>query len=174
MIMKLKQADLLFVKNGHSDLDEGIAESTGNFVHVAILADEETVIHATADSGVCLQSLQRFLEKNKSADVYRTNVKNTKQIIINAKKHLGKPYNFSFQPGTDSFYCSQLVVIAFEDFVKFSEQPMSFGDRRKQISDFWAAYYKKLNEPVPVNVLGTNPNDMSHDPQLHCVGKIDL
>ncbi|WP_273947925.1 hypothetical protein [Leuconostoc mesenteroides] len=41
MIMKLKQADLLFVKNGHSDSDEGIAESTGNFVHVAILADEK-------------------------------------------------------------------------------------------------------------------------------------
>ena len=51
---------------------------------------------------------------------------------------------------------------------------MFFGDRRKQISDFWAAYYKELNEPVPVNVLGTNPNDMSHDPQLHYVGKIDL
>lgn len=87
---------------------------------------------------------------------------------------MGKPYNFSFQPATNSFYCSQFVVTAFEDFVKFSEQPMFFGDRRKQISDFWAAYYKELNEPVPVNVLGTNPNDMSHDPQLHYVEKIDL
>ncbi|QEA58665.1 hydrolase [Leuconostoc koreense] len=173
MIMKLKQADLLFVKNRNSEMDKGIVESTGNFVHVAILVNEENIIHATADGGVCLQSLQYFLEKNKSADVYRTNVINTKQIIINAKKHLGKPYNFSFRPGMDSFYCSQLVVTAFEGFVKFSEQPMFFGNKRQQISDFWAAYYKKLNESVPVNVPGTNPNDMSHDPQLHYIGKID-
>ncbi|GMA70371.1 UDP-N-acetylmuramoylalanyl-D-glutamate--2, 6-diaminopimelate ligase [Leuconostoc litchii] len=170
--MELKQADLLFIKNGHSELDDGIAQSTGDFVHVAIVSDEGHVIHATPQTGVCEQRLQSFLDKNKCADVYRADIKNRSLVVQHARKHLGKPYNFSFRPNTDGLYCSQLVLESFRGVVVFNEQPMCFGDQEKEISDFWATYYHKLGESVPLNVLGTNPNDMIKNPRLHFIGTI--
>ena len=58
-----------------------------------------------------------------------------KLSLKRAKLHLGKPYNFSFYPQSDGFYCSEYIA---EILPIFDTIPMQFGDEKNLISDFLA------------------------------------
>lgn len=63
MTLRLKPADLLFVKTIPNDGDEfaaAISESTGAYSHVAIVTSETTIIHATLKYGVIEETLADF------------------------------------------------------------------------------------------------------------------
>lgn len=170
--MEIQTADLLFVPNQHHDMDEAIAASTGDYVHVGIAIDSEYVIHASPRYGVVTQSLAVFLDESNHVDVYRPMVENVTNIVQRAQQFEHRPYNFSFYKNDPGVYCSQLVASAFEGVINFDEEPMQFGDGEQEISQFWSDYYLKLGVDVPLNQLGTNPNKMATSDDLQLIGKI--
>jgi cell wall-associated NlpC family hydrolase len=175
MMIQLKPADLLFVKPRTADVDDfsnAIAKSTGAYVHVALFAGENKIIHATSEHGVVTQTLTDFLAENQQVTVFRLPNIDSQAVISEASQHLGQPYNFSFYPESEGFYCSQLVATAFANQIKFPEVAMAFGDGEKEISDYWQAYFDQLGVAVPLGQLGTNPDDLSKFSALALVGTL--
>lgn len=170
--MEIQTADLLFVPNQHHDMDEAIAASTGNYVHVAIAIDSKHVIHASPRYGVVIQTLAVFLNESNHVAVYRPRVENSDGVVARACQFEHQPYNFSFYKDDPGVYCSQLVAAAFKGVIDFDEETMQFGDGEHQISDFWSAYYLKLGVDVPLNQLGTNPNKMATSEYLQFIGQL--
>ena len=159
----LENGDLIFVKDG-SDIGQAIQESTGNYSHVAIFLDG-FIYHATTEGGVIAQSPEDFFEAERIYDLYRYAEIDCTEVKKRAESHLGAPYNASFYPDGDGFYCSQFIA---ELLPIFETIPMKFGDDTQEISDFWREYYRELGLPVPLNQPGTNPSQLAASPLLVC------
>ena len=159
----LENGDLIFVKDD-SDIGQAIQASTGNYSHVAIFLDGQ-VYHATVEGGVIAQSPEDFFEDGKVYDLYRYPKIDIQKVKKRADQHLGAPYNFSFYPDSDAFYCSQYIA---DILPIFETIPMKFGDDTQEISDFWREYYRELGLPVPLNQPGTNPSQLAASPLLVC------
>ena len=159
----LENGALIFVKDD-SDIGQAIQESTGNYSHVAIFLDG-FIYHATTEGGVIAQSPEDFFEAEKVYDLYRYAEIDCTEVKKRAESLLGSPYNASFYPDGDGFYCSQFVA---EILPIFETIPMKFGDDTQEISDFWREYYRELGLPVPLNQPGTNPSQLATSPFLVC------
>ena len=159
----LENGDLILVKDS-SDIGQAIQESTGNYSHVAIFLDG-FIYHATTEGGVIVQSPEDFFEAEKVYDLYRYAEIDCTEVKKRAESHLGAPYNASFYPDGDGFYCSQFIA---ELLPIFETIPMKFGDDTQEISDFWREYYRELGLPVPLNQPGTNPSQLATSPLLVC------
>lgn len=159
----LANGDLIFVKD-LSDMGQAIQASTGNYSHVAIFLDG-FVYHATSEVGVICQKLRDFLEPACLYDLYLYPKIDIQKVKKRANQHLGAPYNFSFYPDGEGFYCSQYIA---EILPIFESVPMKFEDGEQEISCFWRDYYRKLELPVPLNQPGTNPSQLSASPFLEC------
>lgn len=159
----LESGDLIFVKD-LSDMGQAIQESTGNYSHVAIFLGGK-VYHATTEGGVIAQSPEDFFEAEKVYDLYRYAEIDCTEVKKRAESLLSSPYNASFYPDGDGYYCSQFVA---EILPIFETIPMKFGDDTQEISDFWRGYYKELGLSVPLNQPGTNPSQLATSPLLVC------
>ena len=159
----LENGDLIFVKDG-SGIGQAIQESTGNYSHVAIFLDG-FIYHATTEGGVIVQSPEDFFEAEKVYDLYHYAEIDCTEVKKRVESHLGAPYNVSFYPDGDGFYCSQLIA---DILPIFETIPMKFGDDTQEISDFWSEYYRELGLPVPLNQPGTNPSQLATSPLLVC------
>ena len=159
----LENGDLIFVKDD-SDIGQAIQASTGNYNHVAIFLDG-FVYHASGKTGIVCQKLTEFLESECLYDIYSYPKIDIQKVKKRADQHLGAPYNFSFYPDGEGFYCSQYIT---DIFPIFETIPMKFGDGEQEISDFWREYYQKLELPVPLNQPGTNPSQLAVSPLLVC------
>ena len=159
----LENGDLIFVKDD-SDIGQAIQESTGNYSHVAILLDGY-IYHATTEGGVIAQSPEDFFEAEKVYDLYRYAEIDCTEVKKRAESHLGAPYNASFYPDGDGFFCSQYIA---DILPIFETIPMKFGNNIQEISDFWSEYYRELGLPVPLNQPGTNPSQLAASPLLVC------
>lgn len=159
----LEIGDLIFVKDD-SDIGQAIQESTGNYSHVAIFLDGQ-VYHATVEGGVIAQLPEDFFEAEKVYDLYCYPKIDIQKVKKRADQHLGAPYNFSFYPDSDAFYCSQYIA---DILPIFETIPMKFGDNTQEISDFWREYYRDLGLPVPLNQPGTNSSQLAASPLLVC------
>ena len=159
----LENGDLIFVSE-NTETGQAIQTSTGNYSHVAIFLDGQ-VYHATTEGGVIAQSPEDFFEDGKIYDLYRYAEIDCTEVKKLAESLLGTPYNFSFYPDGDGFYCSQFIA---ELLPTFETIPMKFGDDTQEISDFWREYYRELGFPVPLNQPGTNPSQLATSPLLVC------
>ena len=159
----LENGDLIFVKDD-SNIGQAIQESTGHYSHVAIFLDGQ-VYHATVEGGVLAQSPEEFFEHGKVYDLYCYAKLNHKEVKKRAESLLGAPYNASFYPDGDGFYCSQFIA---EILPIFETIPMKFGNGEQEISDFWSEYYRELGLAVPLNQPGTNPSQLATSPLLVC------
>ena len=157
----LENGDLIFVKDD-SDIGQAIQESTGHYSHVAIFLDGQ-VYHATVEGGVLAQSPEDFFEAGKVYDLYHYEQIDCTEIKKRAESLLGSPYNASFYPDGDGFYCSQFVA---EILPIFETIPMKFGEGEEEISSFWKAYYRELGLAVPLDQPGTNPSQLAQSSQL--------
>ena len=117
------------------------------------------------EGGVLAQSPEDFFEDGKIYDLYRYPKIDHKEIKKQAEGLLSSPYNASFYPDGDGFYCSQFVA---EILPIFEPVPMKFGDDTQEIRDFWREYYRELGLPVPLNQPGTNPSQLAASPLLVC------
>ena len=159
----LENGDLIFVKD-ESDIGQAIQESTGNYSHVAIFLDD-SIYHATVEGGVLAQSPEDFFEVEKVYDLYRYTEIDCTEVKKQAESLLGSPYNASFYPDGDGYYCSQFIA---ELLPIFETIPMKFGSDTQEISDFWSEYYRELGLAVPLNQPGTNPSHLATSPLLVC------
>ena len=159
----LENGDLIFVKD-LSDMGQAIQASTGNYSHVAIFLDG-FIYHATVEGGVLAQSPEDFFEVEKVYDLYHYPKIDHKEVKKQAESLLGSPYNSSFYPDGDGYYCSQFIA---ELLPIFETIPMKFGSDTQEISDFWSEYYRELGLPVPLNQPGTNPSQLATSPLLVC------
>ena len=159
----LENGDLIFVRED-TEMGQAIQASTGNYSHVAIFLDGQ-VYHATVEGGVLAQSPEDFFEAEKVYDLYHCEQIDCTEVKKRAESLLGSPYNASFYPDGDGFYCSQFVA---EILPIFETIPMKFGDDTQEISDFWREYYRELGLPVPLNQPGTNPSQLAVSPLLVC------
>ena len=157
----LESGDLIFVSE-NTEMGQAIQASTGNYSHVAIFLDGK-VYHATVEGGVLAQSLEDFFEAEKGYDLYFYAEIDDKEVKKRAKNLLGAPYNASFYPNGDGFYCSQFIA---ELLPIFETIPMKFGDDNQEIRDFWRDYYRELGLAVPLNQPGTNPSQLAQSPRL--------
>ena len=159
----LENGDLIFVKED-TEMGQAIQASTGNYSHVAIFLDGQ-VYHATVEGGVLAQDPEDFFEAGKVYDLYRYEQIACPEVKKRAENLLGSPYNASFYPDGDGYYCSQFVA---EILPIFETIPMKFGDDTQEISDFWRKYYRELGLPVPLDQPGTNPSQLAISPLLVC------
>ena len=159
----LENGDLIFVKD-LSDIGQAIQASTGNYSHVAIFLDD-SIYHATVEGGVLAQSPEDFFEAEKVYDLYHYAEIDCTEVKKRVESHLGAPYNASFYPDGDGYYCSQFIA---ELLPIFESIPMEFGNDTQEISDFWSEYYRELGLPVPLNQPGTNPSQLATSPLLVC------
>ena len=157
----LENGDLIFVRD-HTEMGQAIQASTGNYSHVAIFLDGK-VYHATAEDGVLAQSPEDFFETEKIYDLYRYAKIDDNEVKKRAENLLGAPYNASFYPNGDGFYCSQFIA---ELLPIFETIPMKFGEGEQEISSFWEDYYRELGLAVPLNQSGTNPSQLAQSPRL--------
>ena len=157
----LETGDLIFVSE-NTEMGQAIQTSTGNYSHVAIFLDD-SIYHATVEGGVLAQSPEDFFEDGKAYDLYRYSGIDLKEVKKRAESLLGAPYNASFYPDGDGYYCSQFIA---ELLPIFETIPMKFGNDKQEISDFWSKYYKELGLAVPLDQPGTNPSQLAQSPQL--------
>ena len=157
----LENGDLIFVTDD-SNIGQAIQESTGHYSHVAIFLDRQ-VYHATVEGGVLAQSPEVFFEAGKVYDLYHYEQIDCAEVKKRAESLLGAPYNASFYPDGDGFYCSQFVA---EILPIFETIPMKFGDEEEEISPFWLNYYRELGLAVPLDQPGTNPSQLAQSPHL--------
>lgn len=166
-IQDLQDGDLIFTV-GSSEIAAAIRAATGSYSHVAIFFNGE-IFHATQEKGVVNQDLSDFLQDEDVYDVYRYPAIEAEAAFKRAKLRLGKPYNFSFYPQSDSFYCSEYIA---EILPIFDTIPMQFGDEENLISDFWQEYYWDLGLAVPLGQPGTNPSQLAQSRKLIYKGEL--
>ena len=157
----LENGDLIFVRED-TEMGQAIQASTGNYSHVAIFLDD-SIYHATVEGGVLAQSPEDFFEAEKAYDLYRYPKIDLKEVKKRAENLLGTPYNASFYPDGDGYYCSQFIA---ELLPIFENIPMKFGEGEQEISSFWEDYYRELGLAVPLDQPGTNPSLLAQSPQL--------
>lgn len=165
---ELRDGDLLFV-TGSSEVDQAIQTSTGRFSHVGIYMNGK-VYHASFPNGVEKLALADFLKSEYRYHVYTPQILDKEDLYRRAEELLGLPYNSSFYPNGEGFYCSQFISAIFP---VFEEIPMEFGDGLQEVSDFWKDYYHSLGVEVPLGQLGTNPSQLAESEQLRFRGVLD-
>ena len=166
-IQDLQDGDLIFTV-GSSEIAAAIRAAIGSYSHVAIFFNGE-IYHATQEKGVINQNLSDFWQDEDVYDVYCYPAIDADVVFKKAKLHLGKPYNFSFYPQSDGFYCSEYIA---EILPIFDTIPMQFGDEKNLISDFWQEYYLDLGLAVPIGQPGTNPSQLAQSRKLIYKGEL--
>lgn len=134
------------------------------------------MLEATTDGGVRLTVLAEFLGRSAKIDghpaVVAMRLKDTAGIaaaVRRARSFLGLPYDYSFRPGREKLYCSELVWESYraEDGTPlFTARPMNFRAADGTLPQFWADLFDQLGEQVPEGLPGTNPNDMAREELL--------
>lgn len=188
---KLQTGDLVFValpmdySLDEGSMDEAISSATGspdslNLIHVAIAevsSDSTWIIDATIKHGVDRHPLDTFLTdftlKDGSMPVFI--IKRLKDpsmavsFVENAKRFLGKAYDLHFMPDNDSLYCSELVRDSYilpDGTYVFDAAPMNFKGPDGEFPVYWQQLFALLGSPIPQDLPGTNPQDMSSSPEL--------
>ena len=178
----LQTGDLLFVGTSGENpgsMDEAIASATGELTHVAIIDMDDDgktwVIDATPKRGVSRYPLDSLIQDNPDAGFLVRRLKDTTGVsffVDNARRFIGAPYDLTFLPDNDAYYCSELVRDAFQradGSHLFEEKPMNFLAPDGTMPPYWEDLFEQLDMPVPQGVPGTNPQDLSQSPLLETV-----
>lgn len=193
---RLQEGDLIFVGTPRDYSSErmggAIAEATGaggpvNYIHVGIVRVRDgvvSVVDATPERGVAVHSLHSFIEDallpDGSLPVFTVrrlrDTSGAAGFVRNAERLAGLPYDETFLPENEAYYCSELVWAAYvrEDGTPvFRSAPMNFLAPDGRLPRYWQELFDRLGMGVPQGVAGTNPQDMSDDPALKPV-RIDI
>jgi len=181
-----KNGDFVFVSGNTSSFDDAIVSVTKNkenidFSHVGLLhcTDSGLFIIEAVTKGVSHTPLDTFLHKNSNSIIKIARLKTEYQqyihdAIANALVRLGKKYDFAFDLENDTYYCSELLYVAFVeasgDSLFFETPPMTFKDMAtNKFHHYWITYFEALNIDIPEGKLGLNPNGMSLSEKLEWV-----
>lgn len=187
----LQSGDLLFtVGKENSEFVNAIKNSTSTtteipFSHVGFVektGNEIWVWEATSPEGVVKTSFQDFKNKtliqNHKTYMAVGRIKSLDKAMLSkalyfAEQNSGKPYDYAYNEENDAYYCSELVRFAFTDSLQnpiFTPLKMSFKNKETgETEPFWKEHFKKLNQPIPEGMNGSNPADMAKSPLITIV-----
>lgn len=174
---RLRTGDLLFVGPGEgSPMDEAIASSTGTWTHVALIEIDPSgtpwVIDATPRRGVGRYPLDTLLRENPGAEMLVKRLRDTTGVagfVDQARRLIGRPYDFAFLPENGAWYCSELVHDTYrrpDGSFLFENKPMNFLASDGSLPAYWQSLFDNLGIPVPQGTPGSNPQDLSASPLL--------
>lgn len=184
-VSDLRDGDLLFVVNGDENNITRVTNGVNGLRidHVAIYS-EGNVIEAIPVKGVVESPLDSFLVRlaeNESVLAGRVVGFDVVRSLQNARGLIGLPYDDIFMPGDSALYCSELVQLAFVSGVAagvqssvFGTVPMSFSDSTGNVTEFWADFYAVRGLDVPEGKPGTNPGQISRDPNVRILGTLSF
>lgn len=180
--LELHTGDLVFVSGDTEDAGENaIMRSTGEMSHVGIIevSDGAIMVIDATSKGVRRQTMSDFEESMRHEDgaMPRFSFRRLKDasdvelFVENAKTRLGCKYDYTFMPGNDSYYCSELV---YESYVRdginlLQARPMNFRNPEGGYDKYWVDLFDGLGMDIPQDTLGTNPTDMLSDPALRAI-----
>lgn len=191
---RLQTGDLIFVgipadySLDSDSMESAITDATGtadalNLIHVAIAeveGEDIWIIDATIKHGVDRHPLDTFLTdftlKDGSLPVFEVkrlkDDRRAEEFVANVKQHLGLPYDVSFLPDNDAYYCTELVYdsyLAPDGTPLFHAAPMNFKNADGELPPYWQQLFDRLGQPVPQDVPGTNPQGMAAEDILRSV-----
>ena len=190
----LQTGDLVFVgipadyDLDSDSMDSAIADATGgsaglNLIHTAIVEvtdGEAWIIDATIKRGVDRHPLDTFLRdftlKDGSLPVFEVkrlqDDARAEEAVANARQYLGLPYDTTFLPDNDAFYCTELVYFSYLDpdgAPIFQAAPMNFKNADGEFPIYWTQLFARIGQEIPQGVPGTNPQAMAAEPVLRSV-----
>lgn len=176
-VSDLRDGDLLFVVNGAGNNITSVTDGVDGLGidHVAIYS-EGKVIEAIPVKGVVEWPLDSFLVRlavNDAVLVGRVRGLDARGSVENAVRFVGLPYDDIFMPGDSAIYCSELVQKSYlskSGDAVFGTIPMSFHDSTGRVTDFWMKFYAARGMSVPEGEPGTNPGQISRDPNVSILG----
>jgi len=168
----LKPGDLLFhvpaAANHITDVTPAMID------HVAIVLSEDSVIEAK-HRGVVTTPIDSLRRQEGYYIIGRVRRADRIRSLANARRYLGRKYDFVFLPDNEDIYCSELVQLSFVDKKGrplFTTIPMSFHDSTGRITDYWTQFYARRGMPVPEGLPGTNPAALSRRKAVKIVGRL--
>jgi len=188
---QLQEGDLLFQDSDCGAFCEAIEAVTEGvngyeFSHVGLLMKDENgelKVMEAISVGVVLTPLDSFLNRsfdteNKPKVVVgrlKSEYKNLiPEAIIFIHSKMNATYDFVFNIENDSFYCSELIHLAFQNANKnkpiFETPKMTFkAPNTDRTFAIWQTYFDDLNQPIPEGKIGLNPGSMSRSPYIEVV-----
>ena len=168
----LKPGDLLFhvpaAANHITDVTPAMID------HVAIVLSEDSVIEAK-HRGVVTTPIDSLRRQKGYYIIGRVRRADRIRSLANARRYLGRKYDFVFLPDNEDIYCSELVQLSFVDKKGrplFTTIPMSFHDSTGRITDYWTQFYARRGMTVPEGQPGTNPAELSRRKAVKIVGRL--
>lgn len=182
-----QQGDILFQDGDCGDFCEAIRKVTEGyqgieFSHNGLLMEEngEWFVLEAIGKGVCKTPLEEFLnrhlDENGKPKVMVGRLKPEYQhliptAILEAQKHVDKPYDSAFDFDNEAYYCSELIHFAFKaangGSDLFHPKPMTYKDPDTgELFPIWETYFLELGIPIPEGKHGLNPGGMSLEPIL--------
>ena len=168
----LKPGDLLFhvpaAANHITDVTPAMID------HVAIVLSEDSVIEAK-HRGVVTTPIDSLRRQEGYYIIGRVRRADRIRSLANARRYLGRKYDFVFLPDNEDIYCSELVQLSFVDKKGrplFTTIPMSFHDSTGRITDYWTQFYARRGMTVPEGQPGTNPAELSRRKAVKIVGRL--
>ena len=175
---ELQEGDLLFQDLDSSPLCDAIELVTpgykdANFSHIGLVVlDNDTLkILEAIPPKVVLTDMKSFFNRSYDKEgrskiiVGRLKYEfqySIKDAVINAKSKIGIKYDEAFIINNNLYYCSELILEAFEKDSIFKLKPMTFlHPETNDTLTVWKNYYSKLGVKIPQNEPGINPGVMS-------------
>lgn len=167
-----RPADLLF----HVAATENAitAVTPGMIDHVAIMISADSVIEAVG-KGVVTTPLDSLRAQKGHYLVARVRRADQRKSLENARRYLGRNYDWLYLPDNDAIYCSELVLLSFVNKHGkpiFHPVPMTFRDSTGQIPAYWQEFYKRNGMDVPEGRPGSNPSELSQRKGVRIIRRI--
>lgn len=182
-VSQLKPGDLLFVINnkGNAITDVTNGYHGKQIDHVAFVINNKGMIaEATTRKGVGLTDIRKFMDHGSRDScrseflVGRVNIPYSwRKTLRNYRRYEHLPYDSLFMPDDKAMYCSELVQKCYVDAKGkriFNTIPMSFHNKKGEITDFWKMFYSRKGLKVPEGEPGTNPGQLSRDEHVTIIG----
>lgn len=188
---QLQEGDLLFQDSDcgeFCDAIEAVTEGVNGweFSHVGLVMkadDGELKVMEAISAGVVLTPLDTFLNRSfdekqqpkvvvgRLKSEYKTFVPKAIDFI---HSKMEAKYDYYFNIENDSFYCSELIHLAFQsanDNQPIFETPKMTFKAPNTDSTFaiWTTYFEDLNYEIPEGEIGLNPGSMSRSPYIEIV-----
>ena len=184
----IQSGDILFRGTSHAGLSEAInkvtqTDSSTNYTHIGVcemIDDTVWVYHSAPEKGVCREPLELFCQPDTLTsyvvDQYRLKQEYQgaiKGALIQADRHIGEQYDYSYIIESKGYYCSEFIYEIFEKDSIFKLNPMTFVDPdTREFHQGWVSHYNSLGIEIPEGQPGCNPNEMAVNSKLKLVKRI--
>jgi len=156
-----------------------------SFSHVGVVIEKDSGIFVleAISAGVVLTPLNQFLGRSRDVSgnpkvVAGRLKKNYLHLVDGAipelEKYLGQTYDSLYLMDNDSYYCSELIYLAFRaanhDKEFFPLSPMTFkSPGTHTFFPAWREYYETMHAEIPEGMPGINPGAISRSEYLEII-----